>query len=124
MIGGGDLAWLVDLSGTYQLTCGWVAVIRAEWCDETVGRPRGLSYGLVLNDESGRRILGFDNSHAFDNAGPKDTFDHEHRPGRTGQRFPYAFTSAGQLLEDFWNRIEAYCDNEGMSFEFEDIADE
>lgn len=124
MIGDGDLAWLIDQSGTYRLTCGWVVVIRAEWCDQTMGRPRGLSYAFILNDEHGYRILGFDNSHAFDHAQLGDAFDHEHRPGRGGQRFRYDFISAGTLFEDCWSRIEAYCANKGVPFEFEDDADE
>ncbi|MEA9761791.1 MULTISPECIES: toxin-antitoxin system TumE family protein [Xanthomonas] len=124
MIGDGGLAWLIDESGTYRLTCGWLVVIRAEWCDVSVGRPQGLDYGLVLQDEQRNRILGFDNSHAFDNAKPNDPFDHEHRVGKTGQRFQYVFVSPGKLLEDFWARMETYCVSKGFPFEFEDGKDE
>ncbi|MDY4284339.1 DUF6516 family protein [Xanthomonas sp. LF06-19] len=124
MIGDSGLAWLIDESGTYRLTCGWLVVIRAEWCDVSVGRPRGLSYALVLKDERGNRILGFDNSHAFDGAGPDDTFDHEHRVGKVGQRFQYDFVSPGKLLDDFWERMEAHCINKGFSFDFEDGTNE
>lgn len=115
-----DLAWLVDQSGTYRLTCGWRLVIRAELCDPTPGRPQGLSYAMILNDSEGNRLLGLDNSHAFDGAGPEDPFDHEHRPSKVGQRFPYHYVSCGQLLDDFWARVDAYCARTNTPFDFED----
>ena|SRR5579871_3465084 len=123
MIGDRDLQWLIDESQRYKLTCGWFLVIRAEWCDETPGRPRGLSYGLLLQDENEHRILGFDNAHAFDGAKPDEPFDHEHKPGKEGQCFRYDFSSAGQLFKDFWARVAEFCGVKDVAFEIEDDSD-
>jgi hypothetical protein len=120
MIGDRDLEWLINESHRYRLTCGWFLVIRAEWCDETPGKLHGLSYGLILQDAHEHRILGFDNSHAFDGANPGEPFDHEHKPGKVGQRFRYDFISAGQLFEDFWTRVELFCASKGVAFEIEE----
>jgi len=124
MITDRDLQWLVDESRRYKLTCGYYLVIRAEWCDVTSGRPYGLFYGLILQDHDEHRILGFDNSHAFDGANVNDPFDHEHKAGKIGQRFRYDFTSAGQLFEDFLDRVEKYCNSNNVNFEIEDDIDE
>jgi hypothetical protein len=64
--------------------------------------------------------LGFDNSHGFDGAKEDDPFDHEHRPGLTGQRFQYEFISAANLFNDFWDRVQRVCDQRGVLFEFLD----
>lgn len=120
MIWNESVAWLVDQTRNYRLTCGWLLVIRAEFCDPIAGRPHGLSYAMILNDERGNRILGLDNSHAFDGADPEDPFDHEHLPGKAGQRFRYDYTSAGQLLNDFFDRVEAYCASKDVPFDVED----
>ena len=45
------------------MTNGWQVIIRAEWTDVSAGRPHGVSYGLVLKDAEGNRLLGFHNSH-------------------------------------------------------------
>jgi len=115
-----DLAALIELAHVWPMSHGWQMVIRAEWCDVTSGRPKGLSYALILQDESGERLLGFDNSHGFDGAGEDDPFDHEHRLGRVGQRYPYNFTSGAKLLEDFFDRVEYACGIHGVPFEFGD----
>jgi Family of unknown function (DUF6516) len=94
----------------------WLAG-RAEWIDVSAGRPHGLSYGLLLNDEDGNRLLGFDNSHAAD--GVEDQpFDHEHRADAPGRTFSYKFISAAQIKTDFFDRVERYCAQEGVPFEF------
>lgn len=120
MYGDRDLAWLIEQSNVWRMSNGWQIVIRAEWCDMTSGRPFGLSYALILHDENGDRLLGFDNSHGFDGAAVDDPFDHEHRLDRIGQRFRYNFTSAGKLFEDFWGRVNQACTQKGVPFEFED----
>jgi hypothetical protein len=109
-------AWLLEQAGTRRLRDGWQLVIRVDFCDPTEGRPHGLSYAMILNDQEGNRILGLDNSHAFDGAQPGDPFDHEHRPGKTGQRFPYPYTNAVQLLTDFFERVDTHCKKTGVPF--------
>ncbi|MEG3789342.1 hypothetical protein V1318_04340 [Lysobacter sp. CCNWLW3] len=120
---GEGILWLIG-TVIYRMTCGWSVVIRVDFCDPTVGRPHGLFYGAILNDENGQRILGLDNSHAFDNAQPDDPFDHEHLPGKVGQRFPYVFKNPNQLVSDIFDRVEAHCHNTGTPFEFEGDGDE
>lgn len=115
-----DLNALVDLAGKYQLTNGWRVVIRAEWVDLSPGRPHGLSYAAILEDEQARRLLGFDNSHAYDGAEEDEPFDHEHRPNAVGRTFRYEFKSAGQLITDFWARCETHCNQHGIEFVFVD----
>ena len=114
----GDLADLIDWAGVYQMTNGWPVVIRAEWEDVSAGRPHGLSYGLLLQDKDGSRLLGFDNSHALDGTGEDEPFDHEHRVNLVGRTIPYKFSSAAQLKADFFDRVEKYCAQEGVAFEF------
>ncbi|TXL80405.1 hypothetical protein FHP25_05080 [Vineibacter terrae] len=68
MYGHADLRGLVEQAGIYRMANGWQVVIRAEWVDMSPGRPQGLSYALILQDEQEQRLLGFDNSHAADGA--------------------------------------------------------
>jgi hypothetical protein len=119
-----DLSSLIDLARTWPMSNGWQVMIRAEMRDATPGRPYGISYALILQDEGGQRLLGFDNSHGLDGASANEPFDHEHRAGVAGRAFSYKFTSAGQLVTDFFARCEAYCDEKGVKFEFvvEDVS--
>jgi hypothetical protein len=114
----GDLADLVDWAGVYPMSNGWQVVIRAEWVDESAGCPLGLSYGLLLNDKDGNRLLGFDNSHAADGVEEDQPFDHEHRANASGRTFPYKFTSAAQIKADFFDRVQKHCEQESVPFEF------
>lgn len=95
---------------------GWV-VIRAEMTDVTPQTPHGLDYALVAQDSDKQRVLGFDNSHGYDDAPDEAPFDHEHPFGRVDRRIPYAFRSVGDLISDFFNRCEAYCETKGMAFD-------
>lgn len=113
-----DLRALVELAGTYKLTNGWRMVIRAEWVDVSPGRPHGLSYAAILEDDQGCRLLGIDNSHAYDGAKAEEPFDHEHHPSMPGRTIQYRFTTAAQLIGDFWDRCEAHCDRCGVDFAF------
>jgi hypothetical protein len=118
MFGYRDLAGLIDLAGSYPMTNGWQVVIRAEWVDVSVGRPHGLSYALILQDEHGYRLFGFDNSHAFDGAREGEPFDHEHRANSVSRTRAYNFTSAGQLVSDFFECCKEYCSRQGVEFAF------
>ncbi len=115
-----QIAMLIEMAGVRHMPRGWQIVIRAELCDATSGRPHGLSYALILQDETEERLLGFDNSHGFDGAGDSDPFDHEHKLGKEGQCFRYCFTSPMSLLADFFERVEAACAVRGVPFECED----
>jgi len=117
-----DICALVEMAGTYRMPNGWSVVIRADWVDASVNRPHGLSYALVLKDECGNRLLGFDNSHPYDGAPEDEPFDHEHRPGKIGQRLRYSVVSMSNLITDFFARCETYCRAIGVAFEFEEEA--
>lgn len=118
MFGHGDLSNLVELAGVYRMENGWQVVVRADWVDQTDQQPHCLDYALILQDERGERIFGYDNAHAFDGAAREDRWDHEHKVGRTGQRYPYAFVSAAQLITDFFEKVEKHCEACGVSSEF------
>ena len=117
-----DLRNLVELAGVHRMTNGWQVVIRADWVDPTDQQPHGIDYALILQDEHGDRLLGIDNAHNYDGAAEMDRWDHEHRAGRIGQRFPYQFVSAAQLITDFFEVMQSYCASRGVSSEF--IVDE
>ena len=72
--------------------------------------PHGIRYNLTLHNNYNRRIMGFDNAHA-----PKSrkrgkfkgrivAYDHRHKSSKD-RGTPYAFSSAQQLLEDFFNEV-------------------
>jgi hypothetical protein len=121
MFGRRELENLIMFPEVLPMVCGWRVIKRADWADVTSQRPHGLSYALILQDRGGRRILGFDNSHAYDGAPAAAPWDHEHRPGRVGQRFPYVFKSASSLINDFFDRLEAHTATAGVSCQFLDI---
>jgi hypothetical protein len=116
----GDLRALIELAGRYPMTNGWQVMVRAEWVDVSPSVPQGLSYALILQDENGDRLLGFDNSHAPDGAKDEGLFDHEHRANAPWRTYAYTFTSAGQLITDFFDRVRAYCKQRDIEFSFED----
>ena len=73
--------------------------------------PHGVRYALTLHDRHGNRMLGYDNAHAVRLGGRKVfggrrmTFDHRHRHARD-KGLPYAYTSADQLLRDFFDEVD------------------
>lgn len=78
--------------------------------DVTEARPHGLSDSLTLHDRSGRKLTGFDNAHAVERPGGRfveqpRVYDHVHR-GKDDEGRPYAFESAGKLIEDFWAEVD------------------
>jgi|SRR5580658_10002611 hypothetical protein len=117
MFGDRDWETLIDWADRWSMPNGWQIVIRADWTDVTVNRPHGVTYALILQDERGNRLLGFDNSHAYDGASDDAPYDHEHRANAVWRRAPYACVSGDKLLNDFFDRCEAYCASHGVAFE-------
>lgn len=71
--------------------------------------PHGIRYSFTLHDRNNTRLIGFDNAHAVKPnkkrfGAHKTTWDHTHRMNRVEL---YEFESPEQLLEDFWNEVEA-----------------
>ena len=88
----------------------WIK-IEAWRVEATEHVPHGIRYALTLHDRYGTRLLGFDNAHAVNPpkrmryTGRRLAYDHRHRHSSdTGT--PYEFTSAQQLLEDFFNEVD------------------
>jgi len=108
-----ELTTLLDLNGqSYWIKNYWVK-LEAHQVTKSGHRPHGIKYSLTLHDRNNTRILGFDNAHAIKKRGrrPKKytgrivTWDHVHKKNKVER---YLFTSASQLLKDFWytaNRI-------------------
>ena len=113
-----DLLLLVERAGVYPMECGWQVVIRADWVDSTPQQPHGPDYALIVQDERGNRIFGYDNSHAYDGAVAEDLWDHEHRVHQAGRRFPYEFTSAAELITRFFEALASHCTAQGVSSDF------
>jgi hypothetical protein len=81
----------------------------AKQVEPSIGRPHGIKYSLSLHDESGKRILGFDNAHAISEGRGYShrhviEYDHEHRLKR--QVIPYTYRDAEQLMVDFWDAVD------------------
>ena len=77
-------------------------------------RPHGLSYSLTLHDESGARLVGFDNAHAAParkGRGGRIALDHRHRLGTIRL---YAYRDAITLLADFWTEVYAVLKERGQ----------
>jgi hypothetical protein len=74
--------------------------------------PHGIRYALTLHDRYGTRLLGYDNAHAVKPpkrkrfSGRRLEFDHKHRHARD-KGVPYTFTSADQLLKDFFDEVDS-----------------
>jgi hypothetical protein len=106
-----ELDILLSLNGaSYEAAQGYVVEFVVERTEETSARPHGISYALVFRPKGGEPYVRFDNAHAVDRPGGRfvkqpQAHDHWHRaendPGR-----PYTFTTATQLLEDFWREVK------------------
>ena len=91
-------------------------IARAE---STPKRPHGLRYAFSLHDPDGNRLVGFDNAHSVRPVGSRfhqasEEHDHWHRTGDDPGR-PYAFTTADQLLADFFAEVQRVLEERGIS---------
>ena len=93
----------------------WVKFI-VKKVDPSPERPHGLSYSLTLHDETGARLVGFDNAHPVSTgSGPgKMTLkqhDHKHRIRMVK---PYGYTDAVSLVTDFWAEVDKVLKEKGI----------
>jgi hypothetical protein len=116
-----ELVVLLALDGTaFELAPGVVVEFIARRTDVTPERPHGVSYALVLRRKNGGSPwVRFDNAHAVDQAGRgyrrrRAAYDHWHRTAKDKGR-PYSFTTAAQLLDDFWREVKRTLDEKGIS---------
>ena len=99
---------------------GYWVTIRVTRVTPDEGRPHGPQYAFTLHDENDDRILGYDNSHAVEEAtGPAkkskrpNAFDHVDRRGK--RSVAYEFTTPFQLVADFFAEVEKILREEGVS---------
>ena len=106
-----ELDNLLMLDGeTFTLENGYWVKFEARRVDVSAEIPHGVKYSLTLHDKSNQRVIGYDNAHSFKPrkgkyGAKKETWDHLHRKMEV---FLYEFSSALQLIEDFWASVEAY----------------
>ncbi len=106
-----DLETLLNLNGeVFPMENGCWTKFEAYRVDPSEQIPHGISYSLTLHDKNNRRVIGFDNAHAVKPkrkkyGARKVTWDHKHQQEKV---FSYEFESAGQLLMDFWEAVDAY----------------
>ncbi|CAB3684159.1 toxin-antitoxin system TumE family protein [Trinickia soli] len=96
----------------------WVK-FEVKQCAMTAERPQGLRYSLTLHDETGSRLLGFDNAHPIrEGSGPgartRIEYDHKHRGPHV--RF-YVYEDAATLLADFWIEVELILERRSSQYE-------
>lgn len=114
-----ELDHLLDLDGaSYEMATGHVVEFTVRRTETTRERPHGISYALVFREAGGKPLVRFDNAHAVDRPGGRyvkgsAAFDHRHR-GETDRGRPYLFTTATQLLDDFWNEVRRVLDEKGI----------
>lgn len=106
------LETLLDLNGyTIDQEGGYWIKVEAWRVPVTADIPHGIRYSLTLHEPYGKRILGYDNSHAikppkkFKFAGQRLPYDHKHRHV-ADKGVPYEFKDANQLLADFFKEVD------------------
>jgi hypothetical protein len=110
---------LLALDGArFEMVSGAIVEFSVTRTTITPERPQGISYALVLRPVDGAPWVRFDNAHSVDERGGyrrrRVVFDHWHRTeGDEGR--PYNFTTAAQLLDDFWTEVKRALDNKGIS---------
>ncbi len=106
------LETLLDLNGTIadQGNGYWIKI--DAWRVPVTGEiPHGIRYSLTLHRSDGRRILGYDNSHAvkpsggYKYAGLRLPYDHRHRHSED-KGIHYEFRDVHQLLADFFEEVD------------------
>ena len=105
-----ELELLLALDGSvFEMAPGVIVEFTARRTDVTPERPHGISYALVLRPKGGSPWVRSDNAHAVDEGDrgyrrKRAAYDHWHRTEKDTGR-PYSFTTAAQLLDDFWKEV-------------------
>ncbi len=110
-----ELETLIELNGQrYWIKNHWIK-IDVRQVEKNEHRPHGIHYSLTLHDRNNTRILGFDNAHIIKKKGRISrkysgrivTWDHVHKQQKVEH---YLFSSASQLLQDFWDAVNEIID--------------
>ena len=114
-----ELELLLSLTGpAIELPRIMLSKFTVRRTDITAERPHGISYALVFRPANGEPFVQFDNAHAPNRPGGKyakapAAYDHWHRDEHDVGR-PYNFTTALQLLNDFWREVKRVMDERGI----------
>jgi hypothetical protein len=105
-----ELELLLSLDGAaYEMAPGVIVEFAVCRTLATPQRLHGISHALVLRPKAGGAPwVRFDNAHAVEqrSKGRKHVvYDHWHRTTHDEGR-PYHFTTALQLLDDFWREVK------------------
>lgn len=103
------LELLLDLNDQlFRMTGGYWTKFEVKQVEVRPGIPHGIRYSLTLHDDSGKRLLGFDNAHAIRSQRYKAKiveWDHYHEREKVSS---YQFVSAVELIEEFWLRVDRF----------------
>jgi hypothetical protein len=113
-----ELELLLSLDGAaYEMAPGVIVEFAVRRTAATPERPHGISYALVMRPkEWGAPWVRFDNAHAVEQRGKsrkRVVYDHWHRTAHDEGR-PYQFTTALQLLDDFWREVKRTLDEKDI----------
>jgi hypothetical protein len=103
----------------FEMAPGVMVEFAVRHAPTTPQRPLGISYALVLRDKlGGPPWVRFNNAHAAEEKSRgyrrrRATYDHWHRTPKDKGR-PYNFTTAAQLLDDFWREVKRTLDEKGI----------
>jgi len=106
-----ELALLLSLDGaSFEAADGYVVEFKAQRTNPTPMRPHGIIYAFVFRPNDGKPYVRFDNAHGVEWLGGKFVkapvaYDHWHHTEDDEGR-PYTFTTATQLLDDFWREVK------------------
>ena len=116
-----ELEFLLGLDdASYEAATGYVVEFSAKRVPPTKERPHGIDYSLVLRPKAGGEpLVRFDNAHGVPHRGGRHVraqvaHGHWHRSENDVGR-PCAFTTAGQLLEDFCREVKRALDEKGIT---------
>lgn len=106
------LRTLLDMHGfQFTLENGYWWKIEVYQVQKNQFRPHGIRYNLTLHNQHNLRVFGMDNAHGIKPpkkgrfSGRLIVYDHMHRTAHD-KGYPYEFTSAEQLLTDFFANVD------------------
>jgi hypothetical protein len=114
-----ELELLLSLDGaSYEAADGYVVEFKAQRTNPTPARPHGVIYAFVFRPNDGKPYVRFDNAHGVEWLGGKFVkapvaYDHWHQTEDDEGR-PYIFTTATQLLDDFWREVKRAMNERGI----------
>jgi hypothetical protein len=103
-----ELELLLSFDGAnYEAAEGYVVEFTVKRTARTAERPHGVSYALVFRPVRGEPYV-LDNAHAAERPGGRFV------KASPAYGRPYKFTTASQLLDDFWSEIKRVMKEKGI----------